>query len=347
MAKRLKPLNEQVVVIAGASSGIGLTTARMAAARGAKVVLASRNETALAQVAQQIRAAGGEAAYEAADVSNPDDVRRVADAAISAFGTIDTWVNVAAVAIYGRAEQVSLEDSRRLFDVNFWGQVHGSLTAMKHLKQHGGALINVGSTESDRALPLHSMYSASKHAIKGFTEALRMELEEEGAPVSVTLIKPGSIDTPFTEHARNYMGRQPTYPPPVYAPEVVAKAILYAAVHPERDIFAGGGGKMISVSGRVAPRLTDLFMERTMFKQQQLDEPPRNVEGNLYEPAHDEPRERGDYPGHVMEHSLYTAVSLHPWVAGMLLGAAGLAVAGLATGGASRKRDGWMPAARR
>ena len=197
---------------------------------------------------------------------------------------------------------------------------------------YGGAIINVGSTESDRALPLHGMYSASKHAVKAFTDALRMELEEEGAPVSVTLIKPGSINTPFTEHARNYMGKEPNYPPPVYAPEVVAKAILHAAAHPVRDLFAGGGGKMISTMGQRAPRLTDRMMERSMFRQQQQDAPARGGDA-LHAPG-DGLRERGDYPGHVMQRSLYTQATMHPLLTGAaVLGAVGLAVGLLAAQG--------------
>src|SRR3954466_1499031 len=149
--------------------------------------------------------------------------------AIQAFGRIDTWVNNAGVGIWGRIEELSEADMRQLFETNFWGQVYGSLVALSQLRQHGGALINIGSVTSDRSIPLQGIYSASKHAIKGFTDALRMELEEEGAPVSVTLIKPSAIDTPYFQHAKNYMSVQPKPPAPVYAPEVVANAILRAA----------------------------------------------------------------------------------------------------------------------
>src|SRR5206468_3683357 len=145
------------------------------------------------------------------------------------------------------------------------------LTAIRQLKTRGGALINMGSVESDRAVPLHAMYSASKHAIQGYTDALRMELEKEGAPVSVTTIKPGPIDTPFIDNAKNYMPNEPDFPPGVYAPEVVARAVLHAATHPERDIWIGASGKLIASSGKNAPRMTDRMMEATMFDQQQKD----------------------------------------------------------------------------
>ena len=157
---------------------------------------------------------------------------------------------------------------RRLFETNFWGIVYGSLEAARNLKQHGGAIINISSTLSDRAIPMQGMYSASKHALKGFTDALRMELEEERAPVSITLIKPGAIDTPYSKHAKNYMEVEPKNPAPVYAPETVARAILHCAENPERDVFVGAGGKGISLLGRFAPRMADKIMERTIVTQQ-------------------------------------------------------------------------------
>jgi len=229
MAVALKPLAEQVIVITGASSGIGLATARSAAKAGAKVVLASRNGGVLGSVEREITEAGGEAMHVVADVCRREDVERIARAAIDRFGAFDSWVNNAGLSIVGRMEQVSDQDHRKLFETNFWGLVYGSFVAVKHLKLRGGAVINLGSLASDMALPLQGMYSASKHAIKGFTDALRMELEEEGAPVSVTLIKPTSINTPFPQHAKNYTDREPQLPNPVYAPEEVANAILFLA----------------------------------------------------------------------------------------------------------------------
>ena len=233
MKLTLKPLDEQVIVITGASSGIGLVTARMAARAGAKVVLAARNAEALQELEREINQLGGEAIHVVADVGVESDVRSIADAAIARFGGFDTWVNDAGVSVYGRIEQVTTEDLRRVFETNFWGVVYGSRIAAEHLKQRGGgALINLGSTLSDRAIPLQGIYVASKHAVKGFTDAMRMELEDQGAPISVTLIKPAAIDTPYTEHAKNYLPNEPKNPPPVYAPETVARAILHAAVYP-------------------------------------------------------------------------------------------------------------------
>ncbi|HEX8830546.1 MAG TPA: SDR family oxidoreductase, partial [Longimicrobium sp.] len=235
MKLRLKPVGEQVIVITGADSGIGLATAREAARRGARVVISSRSAEALAQIADELRAMGTEAEWLAADVADERGMRELARVAIHAFGRIDTWVNNAGIGLYGELEKTPLGDARRLFETNYWGMVHGTLAALPHLRKRGGALINVGSVESGVPIPLHGHYAASKHAVKGFTDALRMELEKEDAPVSVTLIRPASIDTPFTEHAHNHMeGGDPEIPPPVYAPHVVAGAILHCAAKPKR-----------------------------------------------------------------------------------------------------------------
>ena len=331
MGVKLKKLSEQVVVITGASSGIGLVTAREAARRGAKLVLVARGEDALRQLADEINSAGGEAIYVVADVGREADVRRVAEQALARFGRIDTWVNNAGVSIYGRILDTPFEDMRRLYETNFWGVVYGSVVAAEVLRQRGGALINVGSTVSDRAIPLQGVYSSSKHAVKGFTDALRMELEEEGAPVSVTLVKPAAIDTPYTKHAKNFLEKEPAVPPPVYAPEVVAEAILHCAETPERDVFAGGGGKAFSVMEKYMPRLGDKVMEHYIFDAQQQDEPARpRGDAGLYE-ASGELKERSGDPMYVSESSLYTKASLHPVLTGALFAGAGLAAVALLT----------------
>jgi short-subunit dehydrogenase len=153
-----------------------------------------------------------------------------------------------------------MDEHRRIFDVNYFGTVQASLYAAQELSTSGGALINVGSVLSDRAIPVQGAYSAAKHAVKGFTDALRMELEMDEAPISVTLIKPGPIDTPFPEHARNKMDAPATVPPPVYDPKLVAEAILFAAEHPKRELTVGGGGALMA-AGNLLARATDKVME--------------------------------------------------------------------------------------
>ncbi len=308
---KLKRLEDQVVVITGATSGIGLVTARMAAKRGAKLVLVARTEPALQALTEELKAAGSEAIYVKADVGVERDVRNVRDAALLEFGGFDTWVNNAAVSIYGKIVDVPVEDHRRLFETNYWGVVYGSLVAADHLATKGGAIINVGSTLSDRAIPIQGTYCAAKHAVKGFTDALRMELEHDGARVSVTLIKPATINTPYPQHAKNYLPTDPALPAPVYDPSIVAEAILYAAENPVRDLYVGGSAKALSMAGYYAPNLTDKFMERTMFDVEPHEKHSAVQHRALHHPS-GELRETGDYDGHVAKTSLYTKARLHP-----------------------------------
>jgi short-subunit dehydrogenase len=280
--KKHKAINEQVMVITGASSGIGLATAMAAAEAGAKLVLAARSEQTLKDIADRINAQGGTAVAVSCDVTDRAQVERVARTAVDRFGRIDTWVNNAGGAIYGRLETVSEADNRRLFDTNFWGVCNGSFEALPYLRRSGGVLVNVGSEVSEAVVPLLGMYSASKHAVKGFTDALRVELEEvEGAPVSVTLIQPTAVDTPFPQHARNYMDQEPKLPTPQIEPEQVAQAILHAAAHPTRDKKVGAMATVNTLVSKFAPGLADR-MTAKQEDRQQYQEPPRNPHGALY-----------------------------------------------------------------
>jgi len=311
MRRKWKPkrLRDQVIVITGASSGIGLATARMAAARGARVVLTSRNERDLRVAVEEIHVRGGRATDVVADVAVPEEMDRVADIAFREFGAFDTWVNNAGISIYGRLTDVPMDDKRRLFDTNFWGVVNGCRTAVRHFANHGGTIVNIGSVVSDRAIPLQGMYSASKHAVLGYTDALRMELEHDGLPIHVTLVKPASINTPFIEHARNYMPEAPTFPPPVYAPDVVARAILRCAERRVREITVGGSGRMIAAIGRLAPRTTDVLMERTLYDQQKDKTGKIQSLDSLYRPTRDG-LAIGPYDGPVRRTSLSTGTVL-------------------------------------
>lgn len=280
----LKPLDEQVIVITGATSGIGLATAETAALRGARLVLAARSAEVLDELVLRLNASGGDAERIVADVGDREQVRRIAELAVRCFGRIDTWVNNAGVSIYGRIEEVSDADNQRLFATNFWGVVYGSLAALPHLKASGGALINIGSEVSEAVVPLQGMYSASKHAVKGFTDALRVELEADGIPVSVTLIQPGAVDTPFPQRARNYTGREPKLPDPRIDPQQVAAAILDAATNRRRDVKVGAMATISTAMAKLVPRLGDRMAARQMERQHH-DEPPRRPQGTLYAPG--------------------------------------------------------------
>jgi short-subunit dehydrogenase len=285
MAIKLKPLNEQVIVITGASSGIGLATAEEAARRGAKLVLGARSEGALAEIADRLASNGAEVLWIGCDVTVRRDVDELAAAAIESFGRIDTWVNVAGIAIYGRLDEVSEEDSRRMFDTNFWGVVNGCLAALPHLKVNGGALINIGSEASEAVIPLLGMYAASKHAVKGFNDALRVEMEEvDGLPVSITLIQPTAVDTPFPQHAKNYQSQEPKLPEPMIEAQQVAEAILDAAVSPVRSKKVGTMSKVNTTLAKLAPALGDR-MAAAQADRLHYDEPPRHPEGALDQPS--------------------------------------------------------------
>jgi short-subunit dehydrogenase len=326
MKLTLKPIEQQTIVITGASSGIGLATALKAASRGARLVLCARNGDALAAVEQRIAAAGGKATHVVADVAKRDELERVSQHAIERFGGYDTWVNNAGIGIFGRLNQVSEADSRRLFDTNFWGVVNGSLIAVEHLRSKGGALINLGSVVSDVAFPVQGMYCASKHAIKGFTDSLRMELDEEGAPISVTLIKPSAINTPFATHAKNYFDRKPKLPPPIYAPEDVAATIVHAAERGGRDYIVGGAGKLFSTLNKHVPGAVDWGGARAVSPQSLTNLPPdRPAEGSLYQPGQDG-EVHGDTP-HMVMRSAYTHAMLNPVLAASLVTVAGLGAA--------------------
>ncbi len=316
MSIKLKPIAEQVIVITGASSGIGLATARMAAKRGARLVLAARSRGALDALRGEIADAGGQALAVPTDVTKAEDVAALARAAIDRFGGFDTWVNDAGTGMYGRLADIPVEEMRKLFDVNVWGTVMGSQEALKHLRVRGGALINIGSVESDRAIGVQGAYSASKHAVKAFTDEFRVGIEEAGAPVAVTLVKPGAIDTPFPVNAKNYLDSEPQHVPPVYAADTVADAILHCATTPTRDIFVGSGAKMMSAMGHWMPGLTDLAMAKLVT--------PATESGHASlrgrdESGLDRPTERletrGNYPGHVQGVSLYTKAAENPVLA--------------------------------
>lgn len=326
MRIQLKKLADQTVVVTGATSGIGLCTARMAAEAGARVVLVARNEEALRSLTEEINSTGGRATYVVADVGDQQAVARIGQVAREQFGGIDTWINDAGISIYGRIEDVPIEDQRRLFETNFWGVVYGSLEAVRYLREHGGALINIGAIASDRAVPLQGMYCASKHAVKGFTEALRMELEHDNTPISVTLVKPSAVDTPYAEHARNYLSSAPRTPAPLYAPETVARAILYAAEHVERDVIVGGAGRALASMSAWAPRLTDKLMERRMFAAQYSDRPASlNGADALYRPGADL-HVHGSEERYSRTGSVYTRARLHPFLTGALLAGAFMAL---------------------
>jgi short-subunit dehydrogenase len=331
MRPKLKPLSDQVIVLTGASSGNGLATAREAVTRGASLVLVARNEPALEAIAKELRGQGGKVAICAVDVGQEGSAQRIAQTAIDTFGGFDTWVNCAAVTSYGTLEQLGLAEQRRVIDVNYFGMLQGSLVALKQLRTRGGgAIINVGSILSDRALIKQPAYSAAKAAVRALTENLRMDVEREGLEISVTLIKPSGIHTPFPEHGRNHMEMPPRTPQIIYGPELVADAILFAAEHQRRQIYVGGYGFMLSLLARLFPRITDRIMEVAMVRTQQAPEHPGDpaARDNLFEPRKDGEQE-GSQRAHVKRWSLFLEAQKHPVAAAAIGGAAAAGAAAL------------------
>ncbi|GAA3928631.1 SDR family oxidoreductase [Actinoplanes auranticolor] len=303
-----KPLSEQVVVIVGASSGIGRASALAFAARGAEVVCAARSTQALDTVVGEIRQAGGSAVAAPADITDPAAVRALAERAEREYGRIDTWVNVAAVGVWGRVEDITAAEFERVMRVNFLGHVHGVHAALPALRRAGGGtIIGVSSAEGVRAVPLQAPYAASKFALRALYDCLRSELAQDGEPIAVTTILPASMDTPFFEHARSKLGVMVKPPPPVYAPEIVADSIVYAARHPRREIPVGGAAAALMLAQRLSPALTDavLAIRRFGVSSQRTDRPDNGVD-NLDEALDGPGQIHGSHPGLVLRHSPFT-----------------------------------------
>jgi NAD(P)-dependent dehydrogenase (short-subunit alcohol dehydrogenase family) len=319
-----RPIRDQIVVITGASSGIGRETALMFGERGATVVLAARNETALASVAKEVERIGGRASAVVTDVARWEQVARLARQAAERFGRIDTWVNNAGVSAYATVEELTVAEIERVIQVNLLGEIYGMKAALPYLKrQRHGTIINVASALAERAVPLQAAYCASKHGIKGFTEALRLELAREQSGITVTLIEPSSINTPLFTHARSKMGVEPMPIPPIYEPRVVAEAILFAAEHPRRTIVAGGAGKVMTILQRISPVLLDRYMLQgdRMVKAQRTDRPD-DGRNNLDAPMPGSGRTTGDFGEQAKAVSPYTrSLEQYPNRVRALLGA--------------------------
>ena len=309
----LKPIHKQVVVVVGANSGIGRETALRFAERGAKVVVAGRSLSALSELVDEIQSKGGEATAHVADVSQYEHMRALAERAVEVYRRIDTWVHAAAVSLYAPFRETKPEEFRRIIEVNLIGQAYGAMAALPHLKRTGGALIPIGSVESKRSFPLHSAYSASKHGMIGFIDALRVELMHDHAPISVTTILPAGMNTPFFDKSRTRIGVKPRPSPPIYEPVLVAEAVLYAAEHPVREIYVGGAGRSIVILHRLAPGFTDWLLSRFGYRPQMTNQPKTDqAPNNLYDHIEGYDQAQGSFNKEARSVSIYTGLRLHP-----------------------------------
>ncbi len=310
---KLKPIEQQVVAVVGASSGIGRETALQFAKRNAKVVVSARTESGLASLVAEIKASGGDAIAIPADVAEFEQVKSIADKTIEHYGRLDTWVHAAGTAIIAPFEQVTPEEFKRVIDVNLMGSVYGAMVAMPHLRQTGrGAFIAVSSVEARRSMPLQTSYSASKHGMEGFLDALRSELKQEGFPISITNIMPSVINTPFYNKARTKLGVMPTGIPPYYQPSLVAEAILHTAENPTRDLIVGDVGRVVDLFQKIAPDLTDTLVGAIAVPGQRTERiKAADDPNNLFEPIEGYDTTTGDFTDKTIP-SFLDWFDLHP-----------------------------------
>lgn len=280
-------MRDQVVVLTGASSGIGRATARRLAGKGAQLVLAARNAEALGDVLQECEALGAQALVVPTDVADAEQVAELARRAVERFGRVDAWVNDASVSTFGRLEDVPVEEVRRLLDVNVMGYVLGMQEALRLFRAQGhGTIVNVTSLVAGVGTPFQAPYVASKHAVHGLGESVRMELKGERR-IHVCSVMPGAIDTPFFQHAANHSGRQVKAPVPTIRPEAVARAIEGCIRRPRRERPVGVSTRLLLTQRRFMPRMTEAVVARQMGRDQFRRGAAPDSAGNLFEPMDD------------------------------------------------------------
>ena len=323
-----KPLAEQVVVIAGASSGIGRAIARGAGARGAKVVVSARNTEALDAAVAEIEAAGGEGLAVRAEATSRDDAEALCARAVERFGRIDTFVDSVMVTVYAEVERLDAEELRRVMDVNFMGRALTYVAALPHLKASRGTYVDINSGLAYRGIPLQAAYCASKAAGRTFFESARVELEHEGSGVDLCLILPGGINTPQFDRGRQKLGTQPQPVPPIYQPEVVADATLYCCEHPQRELPVTWGCQKLLWGQKLSPRAGDLMLLRIGWKGQTTGEPkPVDSPDNLYETLPGDPGAHGRFDARSKAGSAWTEARIRLGKAGSAAALAAPAVA--------------------
>ena len=334
--------NRPVVVITGASAGVGRATARAFGREGASIGLIARGVDALAVAQREIESAGGRALVLPLDVADWEAMDRAATAVEEQFGSIDVWINNAMASVFSPFMEMTPEEFKRVTEVTYLGYVHGTLAALHRMKpRNRGVIIQVGSALAYRGIPLQSAYCGAKHAIEGFTESVRCELMHEGSQIRLTLVNLPAMNTPQFSWVKSRLPRKPQPVPPIYQPEIAARAILWAAKHARRELNVGMPTSVVVAGNKLAPGLGDWYLARTGYDSQML--PERAEEGrphNLWQPLPGDHGAHGDFDDRAHRRSLQLWATTHRGlVAALGVGAAALVAClwkGASRGGAAR-----------
>lgn len=317
----------EVVVVTGASAGVGRATARLFGEHGARVGLLARNEDGLEGARREIEAAGGEALPIPTDVADHEQVEAAARKVEEDFGPIDIWISAAMTVVFAPLKDITPEEFKRATEVTYLGSVYGTMSALRRmLPRDRGTIVQVGSALSYRGIPLQSTYCGSKFAIRGMTDSLRTELKHDGSNVRVTMPQLPGLNTPQFDHCRSKMSYRPQPVPPIYQPEVAADAIYWAAHHKRREVYVGTSSVATILLNKVAPWFADWYLGRTGYSSQQTSKPLEGSyqPGNLFEPQSGDPGAHGRFDGQAHERNPQLwATKNRGWLA--LAGAASLA----------------------
>ena len=327
-----------VVMITGASAGVGRATVRRFARPGVRLGLIARDRDRLETAAREVREAGGEAMVLPLDVADADAVEEAADRLEAAYGPIDTWINVAMVTVLSPVWEMQADEYRRVTEVTYLGTVHGTLSALRRMRRRDrGTIVQVGSALAYRAIPLQSAYCAAKRAIVGFTDSLRCELLHEGSGVKLTAVHLPAVNTPQFDWARSRMPRRPQPLPPIYEPELIADAIHHAAHHPRREYWLGFSAVKAILGGKLAPDMTDRMLAKKAWSGQMTDVPAERRPDNLYDTVPGDYGARGRFVDRAGDRSPAIWTSEHR---DLVVGLGALAAAGLAAGLIARAARG-------